>query len=46
VQVQTQKDGAWTECALVDDVLPAKLAACTFDSLSAEDLTDLNIVVK
>ncbi len=43
VEIQTKTDGTWTECALVDDVLPARVATCTFKSLAAEDVTALNI---
>lgn len=46
VVVQTEADGAWTECALVDDALPARTVTCTFKSLPVEDVTALNIVAK
>lgn len=46
VEIQTQADGIWTTCALVDDVSSAKVAICTFDSLAAEDVMDLDIAVK
>jgi hypothetical protein len=46
VEIQTETDGTWTECSLVDDVLPVRVATCTFGSLAAEDVTALNIVAK
>lgn len=46
VEIQTETDGAWTECSLMDDVLPTRVALCTFGSLAAEDVTELNIVAK
>ncbi len=46
VEIQTRADGTWTECSLADDSLPARVATCRFESLSAEDVTTLNIVVK
>ena len=45
VEIQTRKNGPWTECSLANDVLPARVT-CTFQSLAAEDVMDLNIVVK
>jgi hypothetical protein len=46
VEIQTKADGKWTECSLVDDVLPARVATCTFESLAVEDVTALDIVAK
>ncbi|RPI90634.1 MAG: hypothetical protein EHM40_17895 [Chloroflexi bacterium] len=46
VEIQTETDGTWTECSLVEDVLPARVATCTFGSLAAEDVTALNIVAR
>ena len=46
VEIQTEMDGTWTECSLVDDVLPARVATCTFKSLAAEDVTALNIIAR
>jgi hypothetical protein len=46
VEIQTEVDGSWTTCRLVDDVSPAKVAICTFDSLSAEDVTALDIAAE
>ena len=46
VKIQTESSGPWTECSLVDDVLPARVATCPFGSLAAEDVTALNIVAK
>ncbi len=45
VKIQTKKNGPWTECSLANDVLPARVT-CTFQSLAADDVADLNIVVK
>lgn len=41
VEIQTKKGGAWTECALADDV-----ATCSFPSLAADDVMALNIVAR
>ena len=41
VEIQTEVDGTWTECSLVDD-----MAICTFSSLAAEDITALDIAIK
>lgn len=41
VEIQTEIDGMWTKCSLIDDV-----AICTFESLAAEDVTALDIAVK
>ena len=46
VEIQTKAGGTWTECALIDDVPPTRVATCTFNSLAAEDVTALNIVAK
>jgi hypothetical protein len=46
VEIQTEADGTWTECSLADAVLPARLATCSFESLAADDVTALDIVVK
>ncbi len=46
VKVQTKVDGPWAECSLMDDVLPARVATCTFESLAADDVTALNIVAR
>ncbi len=46
VEIQTKAEGPWTECSLADDVLPRRVAACTFESLTAEDVTALTIVAK
>ncbi|HET9911737.1 MAG TPA: hypothetical protein VFQ13_07600 [Anaerolineales bacterium] len=46
VEIQTEKDGAWTKCSLVDAVLPARIATCTFESLAAEDVTEINIAAE
>lgn len=46
VKIQTKPDGAWTECSLVDDALPARVVTCTFESLAADDITELNIVAR
>jgi hypothetical protein len=46
VEIQTETDGPWTECSLVDDVLPARIATCTFESLVAEDVNVLNIAAE
>ncbi len=46
VEIQTKKDGPWTVCSLADDALPTRVATCRFDSLSAEDVTALDIVAK
>jgi hypothetical protein len=46
VEIQTETDGTWTECSLVDDVLPTSVAICTFGTLAAEDVTALNIVAR
>lgn len=46
VEIQTTADGAWTECSLADDVLPTRVATCTFESLTADDVTALTIVAK
>ncbi len=46
VKVQTAPGGTWTECSLVDDVLPTQVATCTFGSLAAENVTALEIVAR
>jgi hypothetical protein len=46
VMIQTETDGPWTKCSLVDYVLPARVATCTFESLAAEDVTALTIVAE
>jgi hypothetical protein len=46
VEIQTKADGPWTECSLVDGALPSRVATCTFESLTAEDVIALNIVAK
>lgn len=43
VKIQTESNGVWTECSLVDAVPPARVATCTFESLAAEDVTALKI---
>ncbi len=46
VEIQTETDGTWTKCSLADDVLPARTATCTFESLTVEDVTTLDIAVE
>ncbi len=46
VEIQTKADGTWTECSLVDEVLPTRVATCTFQSLAADDVTALTITAK
>ncbi len=46
VKIQTKANGPWTECSLVDDVLPTRVATCTLGSLAAEDVTALKIVAQ
>jgi hypothetical protein len=46
VKVQTEAEGAWTECALIDDILPTRVATCTFGSLAVENATELNIAAE
>lgn len=43
VKVQTENDGAWTDCSL-NGAGPSKSATCTFDGLALLDVTALNIV--
>jgi hypothetical protein len=46
VKIQTETDGPWLECTLVDNVLPARVATCTFESLAADDVTALSITAR
>ena len=46
VKIQTKTGGTSTECSLIDDVPPARVATCTFGSLVAEDVTALKIVAR
>ncbi len=46
VKIQTKPDGIWTECSLVDEVLPARTATCAFGSLAIEDVITLKIVAE
>jgi hypothetical protein len=41
VRIQTEAGGAWTQCSLADNV-----ATCAFESLTVDDMTALDIVVR
>lgn len=43
VKIQTKPEGPWTECSLVDEALPVRVATCTFNSLTIDDVVALEI---